>query len=39
LKPIADMPGGDPGPGARSKDAKGEWKVVGDHTLNKYVRR
>jgi hypothetical protein len=39
LRPLADSPGGDPGPGARSKDAKGEWKVVGDHTLNKYVRR
>jgi hypothetical protein len=39
LKPLAATPGGDAGPGARSKDAKGEWKVVGDHGLNRYVRR
>jgi hypothetical protein len=39
LNPLAQSEGGDPGPGAREKDAKGEWKIVGDHTLNKYVRR
>ncbi len=39
LKPLPDSPDGDPGPGARRKDEKGEWKVVGDHTFNKYVRR
>jgi hypothetical protein len=39
LKPLADSEGGDPGPGARRKDEKGEWKVVGEHTLNRYVRR
>ena len=39
LKPLAATPDGDPGPGARRKDETGEWKVVGDHTLDKYVRR
>jgi hypothetical protein len=29
----------DAGPGARRKDAKGEWLVVGDHPMNKYIRR
>jgi hypothetical protein len=39
LKPLADTPDGDPGPGARRKDAKGEWLVVGNHALDHYVRR
>jgi hypothetical protein len=29
----------DPGPGARRKDKKGEWLVVGEHPMNKYIRR
>lgn len=39
LTPLADDTGGDPGPGARRKDAKGEWQVVGNHELDRYVRR
>lgn len=39
LTPLPSEPGGDPGPGARSKDQKGEWVVTGDHSLNRYVRR
>ncbi|HEV3338928.1 MAG TPA: transglutaminase domain-containing protein [Pirellulales bacterium] len=39
LTPLADDTGGDAGPGARRKDAKGEWQVVGDHELDRYVRR
>jgi hypothetical protein len=29
----------DPGPGARKKDAKGEWLLTGEHPMNKYMRR
>lgn len=39
LTPLPIAAGEDPGPGARRKDEKGEWKVVGDHPLNRYVRR
>ena len=39
LSPLADDTGGDPGPGARRKDAKGEWQVVGNHELDRYMRR
>ena len=39
LTPLADDSGGDVGPGARQKDAKGEWQVVGDHPLDKLMRR
>jgi len=39
LTPLPPTPDGDAGPGARRKDEKGEWKVIGDHSLNKYVRR
>jgi hypothetical protein len=39
LTPLADDTGGDPGPGARRKDTKGEWQVVGNHELDRYVRR
>ncbi len=39
LKPFAAKAGDDAGPGARSKDAKGEWVVVGKHELDRYVRR
>ena len=39
LTPLAASKGEDPGPGARNKDAKGEWLVVGEHELNKHMRR
>jgi hypothetical protein len=39
LKPIAgDSPSQDAGPGARSKHATGEWKLVGDHPMDGYMR-
>ncbi len=39
LTPLPSEPGGDAGPGARRKDDQGEWKVVGGHPLDRYVRR
>jgi hypothetical protein len=39
LTPQPIEPGGDAGPGARRKDEKGEWKVVGAHPLDRYARR
>lgn len=39
LTPLASTPDGDPGPGARAKMASGEWKVVGKHPLDQYLRR
>jgi hypothetical protein len=39
LEPLADEPGGDAGPGARSKSATGEWVVVGKHELDRVARR
>ena len=39
LTPLPPATGEDAGPGHRIKDAKGEWKVVGDHELDRYVRR
>ncbi len=39
LKPVANDLSEDAGPGARSKDAKGEWVRVGQHTLDKYTRK
>ena len=39
LTPLAASEGADAGPGARSKDERGEWKVVGAHPLDHYVRR
>jgi len=38
LTPIASEPNQDAGPGARSKDEKGEWVVVGKHPLDPYLR-
>jgi len=38
LKPIATSPDEDAGPGARTKDAKGEWLVTGEHDLDRYLR-
>ena len=39
LRPIASTEGEDPGPGARSKTATGEWKLVGNHEFDRYARR
>lgn len=39
LTPLAGDAGEDAGPGGREKDASGEWKVTGDHPLNRYIRR
>lgn len=38
LKPIAAESSQDAGPGARSKDEKGEWVRVGNHPLDKHTR-
>lgn len=39
LTPQAAKPGEDPGPGARQKIKTGEWKLVGNHPLDRYMRR
>jgi hypothetical protein len=39
IRPLAMEAGADPGPGARRKDATGEWKLVGTHPLDKAMRR
>ncbi len=39
LRPEATAEGEDAGPGARSKNEQGDWKVVGEHPLDKYTRR
>ncbi len=39
LTPRPARPGEDPGPGARQKIAGGEWKLVGNHALDHYMRR
>jgi hypothetical protein len=39
LTPLPASTGADPGPGARAKMANGEWKVVGKHPLDQYLRR
>jgi hypothetical protein len=39
LAPVATESTADPGPGARRKDASGEWILVGTHALDKYMRR
>lgn len=38
LTPLPESEGADAGPGARRKEETGEWKVVGSHPLNKYMR-
>ncbi len=38
LKPLPDSQSGDGGPGARSKHTSGEWKLMGDHPLQRYMR-
>jgi len=39
LLPEPPRTGDDPGPGARRKDAKGEWIIIGEHPMNKHMRR
>jgi hypothetical protein len=39
LTPLPPSEGEDPGPGARQKDLKGEWVLVGEHPMNKHMRR
>jgi hypothetical protein len=39
LTPLPPSPGEDPGPGARQKIATGEWKLLGNHPLDRYARR
>lgn len=39
LIPEPPDEGEDPGPGARLKDAKGEWVLAGNHSMDKYMRR
>ena len=39
LVPQPASEGADAGPGARRKEADGEWKVFGDHPLDRYARR
>ncbi len=39
LTPLANELEGDPGPGARRKDSKGEWVVTGSHPYDRYMRR
>ncbi len=39
LTPEPPEEGGDPGPGARKKDAKGEWVLTGEHPADRYLRR
>ena len=38
LRPVSAKEGADAGPGARSKNERGEWVVVGDHPLDGYLR-
>jgi hypothetical protein len=39
LRPQPLETDGDAGPGAREKDATGDWKLVGKHALDRYARR
>lgn len=39
LRPLPPEGSDEAGPGARSKDETGEWKLVGEHPLNRYMRR
>jgi hypothetical protein len=36
--PPSGSADGDPGPGARSKIASGEWKLTGKHSMDRYLR-
>jgi transglutaminase-like putative cysteine protease len=39
INPEPAVAGGEAGPGARRKDEKGEWLLVGKHAQDKYLRR
>jgi len=39
LTPLPAKPAGDAGPGTRHKIESGEWKVAGQHPLDRYTRR
>lgn len=39
LRPEPGDESEEAGPGARSKDETGDWKIVGEHPLDKYMRR
>jgi hypothetical protein len=39
LTPKPTAPGGEVGPGARSKIETGEWRLTGGHPLDRYMRR
>jgi hypothetical protein len=39
LTPLAEVDGGDAGPGARTKTETGEWIVSGTHALDRVARR
>lgn len=39
LTPLPPESGGDAGPGARRKDERGEWKLLGTHEADRYLRR
>jgi len=39
LTPEPPSEGADAGPGARQKDERGDWKLVGNYATDKYVRR
>ena len=38
LDPLASEPDADPGPGARSKNERGAWRVVERHPLDRQLR-
>lgn len=39
LTPLAAEEGSDPGPGARRKARRGEWELLGAHSMDRYLRR
>ena len=39
LVPLPTSEGQDSGPGQRTKDTTGEWKLTGNHALDRYLRR
>ncbi|MEM8733013.1 MAG: transglutaminase-like domain-containing protein [Planctomycetota bacterium] len=39
LTPVAQSSEDDPGPGARQKHADGQWKLVGDHEDQRWMRK
>jgi transglutaminase-like putative cysteine protease len=39
LEPLPPRSEEDAGPGSRKKDKKGEWVLIGEHPINKYMRR